>query len=122
MSNKVVTKLAASTFAVSLLAAPAAFAQSGSSTSGTSTPGSGSSSAQKAQTAKSSGSGAMQQSKVRDQLTKAGFQDVEILDASYLVRAQTSEGNTVLMVIDPPMSGASGQSSSSSSGSQKTKP
>lgn len=107
-------KLLAATFASALLAAPA-FAQSGNSTSGS---GSSTSSGSNAQ----SSGGALQQSKVRDQLTKAGFEDVEILDASYLVRAQTSEGNTVLMVIDPPMSGASDQSSSSSSGSQKSNP
>jgi hypothetical protein len=109
-------KLLAATFASALLAAPA-FAQSGNSTSGSSTSGSGSSTSS-GSNAQSSG-GALQQSKVRDQLTKAGFEDVEILDASYLVRAQTSEGNTVLMVIDPPMSGASDQSSS---GSQKSNP
>ena len=60
---------------------------------------------------------AASQEKVREQLAEAGFQQVEILDASYLVRAQTEEGNTVLMVIDPPMGGMGSGGSTSGSGS-----
>ncbi|MGK9287025.1 hypothetical protein CN934_28135 [Ensifer sp. MMN_5] len=40
--------------------------------------------------------------KLKDDLSKAGFKQVEILDATYLVRAETEQGNRVLMLIDPP--------------------
>lgn len=39
---------------------------------------------------------------LKKQLTDAGFQQVQVLDATYLVQAQTKEGNRVLMLIDPP--------------------
>ncbi|MBB5276324.1 hypothetical protein HNR26_002393 [Rhizobium rosettiformans] len=65
---------------------------------------------------------AVTQQKLQSQLEGAGFSNVQILDASYLVQAQTEEGNTVLMVIDPPMrgSGMSGQSGSGTSGSSSS--
>jgi hypothetical protein len=58
----------------------------------------------------------MSQDKIRQQLAQAGFQDVRILDAAYLVQAKTQEGNTVLMMIDPPH--ANQQSSNMPRGSQ----
>ena len=107
-------KTIAMTMAFGLLAAPA-FAQ---------TSGGSSSDATEGQTDQSTQAGsstsqmsAASQEKVREQLAEAGFQEVEILDASYLVRAQTEEGNTVLMVIDPPMGGMGSGGSSSGSGS-----
>jgi hypothetical protein len=56
--------------------------------------------------------------RLRDDLTKAGFTDITIMPTSFLVRAKDSQGNPVMMVInpdsftevtqqaDPPMSGA----------------
>lgn len=62
---------------------------------------------------------AMGQQQLRRQLEQAGFRDVQILDAAYLVQARTQDGNTVFMMINPPGSGmqTSGTSSSQSSGS-----
>jgi hypothetical protein len=62
---------------------------------------------------------AMSQQQLRRQLEQAGFREVQILDAAYLVQARTQEGNTVFMMINPPGSGtsASGMSSGQSSGS-----
>lgn len=45
---------------------------------------------------------AMTQSQLRDSLEKAGFKNVTILDAAYLVQAQTSQGDSVMMTINPP--------------------
>lgn len=61
---------------------------------------------------------AMTQDKLRKQLEQAGFKNVTIIDAAYLVQAQTQDGNQVFMTINPPsqMSG----SSSSGSGSATT--
>jgi hypothetical protein len=41
------------------------------------------------------------QSKVRDDLQKAGFKDVEFLESAYVVKATNSEGNKVVMMISP---------------------
>lgn len=79
------------------------------------TSGSGSSGSanQSAQHGKSS---TMTQEKLRQSLTQAGFQDVRIVDASYLVQAKTKDGDTVVMMINPPdMTGSASSSSSSSS-------
>jgi hypothetical protein len=40
-------------------------------------------------------------SKLRDDLTKAGFTDIKIMASSFLVRAKDSHGNPVMMVINP---------------------
>lgn len=58
---------------------------------------------------------AMTQDKLRKQLEQAGFKNVTIIDAAYLVQAQTQDGNQVFMTINPP-SQMSGSSSSSSGG------
>jgi hypothetical protein len=39
--------------------------------------------------------------KLRDDLTKAGFTDITIMPMSLLVRAKDSQGNAVMMVINP---------------------
>jgi len=62
----------------------------------------------------------MSQDKLRQQLSQAGFREVRILDAAYLVQAKTQDGNTVMMMIDPPhggtqTSGAAGNSHTSGS-------
>jgi hypothetical protein len=62
------------------------------------------------------------QKQVRDSLTKAGFQSVQILDATYLARGKTQNGDQITMMIDPSaMTGeaSSGGSSSQQSGGQK---
>ncbi|HEY1782214.1 MAG TPA: hypothetical protein VGG79_17600 [Roseiarcus sp.] len=40
-------------------------------------------------------------SKLRDDLTKAGFTDIKIMPSSFLVRAKDSQGNPVMMVVNP---------------------
>jgi hypothetical protein len=39
--------------------------------------------------------------KLHDDLTKAGFTDITIVPSSFLVRAKDSQGNPVMMVINP---------------------
>jgi hypothetical protein len=39
--------------------------------------------------------------KLNDDLTKAGFTDITIMPSSLLVRAKDSQGNSVVMVINP---------------------
>ena len=39
--------------------------------------------------------------KLRDDLTKAGFTNITIMPSSFLVRAKDSQGNPVMMVINP---------------------
>jgi len=39
--------------------------------------------------------------KLRDDLGKAGFKDITIMPSSFLVRAKDSQGNPVMMVINP---------------------
>ena len=70
---------------------------------------------------------AMGQERLRQQLTQAGFRDVQILDTAYLVQARTQDGSTVLMTINPPNQGsqasgvpaAPGGGSSGGAGSQQ---
>ncbi|MFC1458572.1 hypothetical protein ACETIH_18070 [Microvirga arabica] len=55
------------------------------------------------QLGQSSGSNRYQdRASLRRQLRQAGFQSIRILDASFLVQAQTPNGSTVLMMVDPP--------------------
>lgn len=59
------------------------------------------------------------QQQIRDDLTQAGFTNVQILDAAYLAAGTTRSGDQITMMIDPSMSsGATG--STGSSGSQPT--
>jgi hypothetical protein len=39
--------------------------------------------------------------RLRDDLTKAGFKDITIMPSSFLVRAKDSQGNPMMMVINP---------------------
>lgn len=39
--------------------------------------------------------------KLRADLTKAGFTDIKIMPSSFMVRAKDSQGNPVMMVINP---------------------
>lgn len=39
--------------------------------------------------------------KLRDDLTKAGFTNITIMPSSFLVRAKDSQGNPMIMVINP---------------------
>ncbi|GAA0566353.1 hypothetical protein GCM10009416_00380 [Craurococcus roseus] len=59
---------------------------------------------------------AMGQERLRQQLTQAGFRDVQILDTAYLVQARTQDGNTVLMTINPPSAGSQTSGSSGTPG------
>jgi hypothetical protein len=60
------------------------------------------------------------QQEVRDSLTKAGFTNVQILDATYLATGKTKNGDQITMMIDPTAKPRSGGSSGSggSGGSQ----
>lgn len=88
-------RLFVTTAAIALLALPAAAQQSPS----TSSSG-GSSGAQMGQSAAQPQAATAQ--KVRQNLQQAGFQDISVVDAAYLVHAQTNDGNFVLMLVDPP--------------------
>jgi hypothetical protein len=39
--------------------------------------------------------------RLREDLSKAGFTDIKIMPSSFLVRAKDSQGNPVMMVINP---------------------
>ena len=98
--------------AVMYIDPPAGSASTGSSASASSdTVGSSASSGQQAK--------AMPQTKLRDTLEKAGFKDVKIVDAAYVVTAQTSEGARAMMYINP--ASAASTSSPAASGSSPAK-
>lgn len=68
--------------------------------------------------AKKSQPTAMTQDKLKQSLEKAGFTNVRVVDATYMVHARSSDGDNVIMYIDPPSAGsASASSGSSTSGS-----
>lgn len=46
----------------------------------------------------------MTQDKLRRALTQSGFQNIQILDAAYLVHATTRDGDFVVMLVNPPAS------------------
>lgn len=72
----------------------------------------------------------MTQDKVRQVMTEAGFTAVQIVDAAYLVQAQTKDGDQILVLVNAPMmnraasatapSGSSGAAGSGTSGSSGT--
>lgn len=66
---------------------------------------------------------AMTQDKLIKSLQNAGFQNVRVVDAAYLVQATSSDGNSVMMLINPPAAatGAGSGVSGSSSGSGQDK-
>lgn len=91
------------------------------------TPGGGgqgtsASSSSSAQMGQSTGRAIVSADKLRQNLEQAGFKDVTVVDAAYLVHAQTKDGDFVLMLIDPPggpaFKGASGQVGSAGQGQQ----
>ncbi len=45
---------------------------------------------------------AMTQQKLRSSLKEAGFTQIRLLDAQYLIQARDDDGNTVFMAINPP--------------------
>jgi hypothetical protein len=60
---------------------------------------------------------------VKQSLQQAGFQEVDVVDAAYLIHARTRDGDFVLMLVDPPGGpgatiGAGGQQQSSQSPAQ----
>lgn len=69
---------------------------------------------------------------LRQELSQAGFKDVQILESAYLVRAKTQQGHEVVMMINPPdmvtsstlpgnpATGSSGQMPPSMSGGSQT--
>ena len=65
---------------------------------------------------------AMTQDKLRGSLEQAGFKNVIVLDAAYLVQAQSPHGEQVMMLINPPaiMSGSSGTGGATAGGSGGT--
>jgi hypothetical protein len=64
----------------------------------TTTPAPGSATDQNAQPAKTQ---THMTQRLRDDLSKAGFTDIKIMPSSFLVRAKDSQGNPVMMVINP---------------------
>lgn len=50
---------------------------------------------------------AMSMETLRSNLEAAGFSNIEIVDAAYLVRAETEDGERVVMFLDPPRTTAS---------------
>ena len=62
----------------------------------------------------------MTQSQLHDWLEKAGFKNVTILDAAYLVQAQTEQGDTVMMTINPPSLTGATASTGATTGSATT--
>ncbi|MBM6584255.1 hypothetical protein ILT44_29085 [Microvirga sp. BT689] len=53
-----------------------------------------------------------QRSALRRQLRQAGFQNIRILNATYLIQARTPDGRSVLLLVDPPPMAASGTTAS----------
>ena len=65
--------------------------------------------------------------KLRDDLTKAGFTNITIMPSSFLVRAKDSQGNPVMMIVNPDSltevtEGAVGHSDAPVSGAVKGEP
>ena len=65
---------------------------------------------------------AMSQAKLTESLKKAGFTDVQIVDASYMVHAKSSDGEPVVMVINPPAVTSATGAGTGTSGSSSTSP
>ncbi|UEM01838.1 hypothetical protein JL101_017735 [Skermanella rosea] len=122
------------TFVVDPAAAMAASGSGGGSGSGSGSGGQGGSSGQQQagnqqpgsqQGASAQAGGGQQaslasQQQVRTALTKAGFQNVQILDATYLARGKTQNGDQITMMIDPSATTGSSEASNGSSSSQQS--
>ncbi|MEZ5786028.1 MAG: hypothetical protein R3D62_13975 [Xanthobacteraceae bacterium] len=107
------------TAAATVLALPAAAQQPSSTTPSSSNPSAASkSSAQPSRTGSDKSQRVVSAQKVKQDLQKAGFQSVQVVDAAYLVHANTSDGDFVLLLIDPPGSPLASGSTSSQSGQQ----
>lgn len=61
---------------------------------------------------------AMSMEALRSNLEAAGFTNIEIVDATYLVRAETQDGERVVMFLDPPRQTAAAQTGQQGSGQQ----
>jgi hypothetical protein len=91
-----------------LLAAPAFAARPGNQPSGQAMQGSGGQQAQNGQQARNGASAAQQewqamsQAQLRSSLEKAGYKDIRIVDAAYVVQAVGPNGDQVVMYINPP--------------------
>ncbi|HZD90171.1 MAG TPA: hypothetical protein VE224_08740 [Pseudolabrys sp.] len=59
---------------------------------------------------------AMTQRKVRQALQQAGFKNIRVLGASYLIQAKDNNGNTVYMAISPPQTTVGNGSATTGSG------
>jgi hypothetical protein len=80
-------------------------------------------SSQPAQSASNAMPKAMSQDKARQVMKDAGFTNVQILDATYLVQASTKDGDQILVVLNPPMmsrSGAPATTGATAGGSSST--
>ncbi len=71
-----------------------------------------------AQTAADTQAPAHLSQKLHDDLTKAGFTDIDIMPASLLVRAKDSQGNSVMMLINADSVSEVTQKSESSGGTR----
>lgn len=61
----------------------------------------------------------MSHDKLRQSLEQAGFKNVTVVDATYLVRAQSPHGDQVMMLIDPPPAGTASASNSGGGNQQQ---
>jgi hypothetical protein len=63
---------------------------------------------------------AMSRDRLAKSLEQAGFKNVTVVDATYLVAAQSPNGDQVMMLVDPPaVSATSGGSSAGGSSNQQ---
>ena len=68
----------------------------------------------------SSSARAMSQDKLRQVLSQAGFENVRVIDAAYLIQAKTKEGESVTMILNPPTMGGSDSSARNTSGASQS--
>lgn len=61
---------------------------------------------------------AMTQERLLKSLEGAGFTNVTVVDATYLVRAQGPDGDRVMMLIDPPAAGTGASAAAGGGGDQ----
>lgn len=60
---------------------------------------------------------AMSQDKLRQVLSQAGFENIRVIDAAYLIQARTKDGEAVTMMLNPPAMAGSDGSARNTSGS-----
>jgi hypothetical protein len=105
---------------VTFMIDPALVAAGSSASSGSSQSGSSTQQGTSSQQGGNQQAALMSQQQVRDSLTKAGFQSVQILDATYLARGKTQNGDQITMMIDPTATTASSEASGSGSASKQS--